>query len=203
MTEATGQRILDTALELLLEQGIRKTSMDQVAARAGVTRVTIYRHFRDKKELMRAVFLRIAAGIEQVNTAYADGRPHDIGEYLDSLGGYFRTLPHGDLTARQEELSRVYPDVWEQYSRRRRAAIHKTFGLILEIADSRGLVRDDLHRRVVEAYFQAAVISVMEHPALVSLNLSLGEIYSTASSIFMYGILKERCDGPSTALAGT
>ena len=68
---------------------------------------------------------------------------------------------------------------------------------MLEVADSRGLVRDDLHRRVVEAYFEAAVINVMEHPALVSLNLSLGEIYSTASSIFMHGILKDRADEPA------
>lgn len=197
MSEATGQRVLDTALELLLEQGIRKTSMDEVAERAGVTRVTIYRHFRDKKELVRAVFLRLAAGIEQVNEAYVDGRPHDIGVYLDDLGGYFSTLPHGDFAARHDELSRVYPDVWAEFSRRRKAAIHKTFGLMLEVADSRGLVRDDLHRRVVEAYFEAAVINVMEHPALVSLNLSLGEIYSTASSIFMHGILKDRADEPA------
>jgi hypothetical protein len=82
--------------------------------------------------------------------------------------------------------------VWDEFQKRRKAAIHKTFGIMLEVADSQGLVRDNLHRRVVEAYFQAAVINVMEHPALVSLNLSLGEIYSTASSIFMHGILKDR-----------
>jgi AcrR family transcriptional regulator len=200
MSEPTGQRILDIALELLLEQGIRKTSMDEVAARAGVTRVTIYRHFRDKEELVRAVFMRLAEGIERVNDAHADGRVRDIGVYLKDLGRYFGSLPRGDLGARHEELSRVYPDVWDEFSRRRQAAIHKTFGLILEIADSRGMVRDDLHRRVVEAYFQAAVINVMDYPALVSLNLSLGEIYTTATSIFMHGILKDP-DDASTSLA--
>jgi AcrR family transcriptional regulator len=192
MTETTSKRILDTALQLLMEQGIRKTSMDEVAERAGVTRVTIYRYFRDKKELVRAVFLRMAEGIEDVNLAFADGRPRDIGTYLDALGAHFRTLPHDNLVTRHTELSRVYPDVWDEFQKRRKAAIHKTFGIMLEVADSQGLVRDNLHHRVVEAYFQAAVISVMEHPALVSLNLSLGEIYSTASSIFMHGILKDR-----------
>jgi len=194
MTEATGQRILDTALELLIEQGIRKTSMEEVAARAGVTRVTIYRHFHDKRELVRAVFLGMVDGIEAVNVEFADGRRWDISEYLDALGGYFRSLPHGNLAQRHEELSRVYPDVWDEFQKRRRAAMHKTFGLMLEVADSQGLVRDQLHRRVVETYFQAAVINIMEHPALVSLNLSPAEIYSTASSIFMHGILKDRCD---------
>ena len=192
MTETTSQRIHDTTLQLLMEHGIRKTSMDEVAERAAVTRVTIYRYFRDKRELVRAVFLRMAEGIEDVNLTFADGRPRDIGAYLDTLGAHFRTLPHDNLVTRHEELSRVYPEVWDEFQKRRKAAIHKTFGIMLEVADSQGLVRDNLHRRVVEAYFQAAVINVMEHPALVSLNLSLGEIYSTASSIFMHGILKDR-----------
>jgi AcrR family transcriptional regulator len=198
MSESTSQRILDTTLQLLMEQGIRKTSMDEVAERAGVTRVTIYRYFRDKRELVREVFLRMAEGIESVNLIFADGRPRDIGAYLDALGAHFRTLPHDNLVIRHEELSRVYPDVWAEFQKRRKAAIHKTFGIMLEVADSQGLVRDNLHRRVVEAYFQAAVINVMEHPALVSLNLSLGEIYSTASSIFMHGILKDRAADEAT-----
>ena len=101
MSETTGKRILDTALELLLEQGIRKTSMDEVAERAGVTRVTIYRHFRDKKELVRAVFLRIADGIEarqrrlRRRTCRTTSAPTST-----TSGRYFGTLPQGDLGAR-------------------------------------------------------------------------------------------------------
>jgi AcrR family transcriptional regulator len=191
MSEPTNARVVRTALELFLAQGIRKTSMDDVAAAAGVTRVTIYRHFRDKQELVRAAFLLEIDGIEALNNEFARSGPWDISTYLDSLGAYFRNLPKGNLAARHDELGRVFPDVWDEFRRRRRAAIHKTFGLILEVADSQGLVREELHRRVVEAYFQAAVINIMEHPALVSLNMSLAEIYTTASSIFMHGILKD------------
>jgi AcrR family transcriptional regulator len=191
MTETTSDRIVDSALELILSQGIRKTSMDDVAAHAGVTRVTIYRYFRDKRELVAAAFMYVAGGIEDVNRRCATAPPGDIGAYLRALGDFFATLPKGNFAERQQELQRVYPDVWEEFRRRRRTAIHHVFSLMLEVADAQGIVRDDLHRRVVEAYFQAAVINIMEHPSLVSLNLSASEVYATASSIFMHGILKD------------
>jgi AcrR family transcriptional regulator len=54
----TARQILDAALELYLEFGLRRTSMDDVARRVGVTRVTLYRHHADKQALFQAVVMR-------------------------------------------------------------------------------------------------------------------------------------------------
>lgn len=53
-------RILDAAVEAYLEQGIRRTSMDEVARRAGVGRATVYRKFAGRDELTTAVIARDA-----------------------------------------------------------------------------------------------------------------------------------------------
>jgi AcrR family transcriptional regulator len=58
--DATQARILDTALTVLSEFGFRKSSMEEVARRAGVSRVTLYRRFADKDALVHAVILREA-----------------------------------------------------------------------------------------------------------------------------------------------
>lgn len=47
--------VLDAAVELLLLNGYDGTSMDAVAARAGVSKTTVYAHFADKLELFQAV----------------------------------------------------------------------------------------------------------------------------------------------------
>lgn len=47
--------ILDAACALFLEQGYAAASMDAVAARAGVSKATIYAHFTDKDDLFGAV----------------------------------------------------------------------------------------------------------------------------------------------------
>ena len=46
------ERILGAARDLYLEQGLKGLSMRKVASRIGVTATAIYRHFRNKEELI-------------------------------------------------------------------------------------------------------------------------------------------------------
>lgn len=50
----TRQRILDAANELFYSQGIRATSADRIIEQVGITKVTFYRHFRTKSDLVVA-----------------------------------------------------------------------------------------------------------------------------------------------------
>jgi AcrR family transcriptional regulator len=56
--DLTTDRILDAALEQFRRVGIRRSSVEDVARRAGVTRVTVYRRFPQKDRLVEAVVLR-------------------------------------------------------------------------------------------------------------------------------------------------
>ncbi len=53
--EITRQRIIDAAREVFLSRGVSRTSMEQIAAQAGVTRGAIYWHFSNKTELFSAL----------------------------------------------------------------------------------------------------------------------------------------------------
>lgn len=48
------EAILDAAIDLLIENGIDGTSIEQVARRAGVTRATVYRRYADRTALLVA-----------------------------------------------------------------------------------------------------------------------------------------------------
>ncbi|MQY21823.1 hypothetical protein NRB20_49360 [Nocardia sp. RB20] len=52
------ERILDAALTRVLQVGIRRASLDDIARRAGVNRVTIYRRFTTKENLIDAMLAR-------------------------------------------------------------------------------------------------------------------------------------------------
>ena len=49
------EAILDAANALFLERGIAATTMDAVAERASVSKMTVYANFRDKPALLAAV----------------------------------------------------------------------------------------------------------------------------------------------------
>ncbi|MGW1064163.1 TetR family transcriptional regulator [Streptomyces aureus] len=56
--DRTERRILDAALEQFTLLGLRRSSVDDVAKRAGVSRVTVYRRFQTKDKLVEDTLLR-------------------------------------------------------------------------------------------------------------------------------------------------
>ena len=57
-TDPVAEAILDAALEEFLAYGLRRTNVDVVAGRAGVSRATLYRRFDGKDALVQAVLVR-------------------------------------------------------------------------------------------------------------------------------------------------
>ena len=53
--EITRQQIINAAREVFLTKGVSKTSLEQIAARAGVTRGAVYWHFKNKTDLFHAM----------------------------------------------------------------------------------------------------------------------------------------------------
>jgi AcrR family transcriptional regulator len=57
-TEATTTALVEAARALFARDGYDATSLDAVAARAGVTKGAVYHHFEGKRQLFEAVFAR-------------------------------------------------------------------------------------------------------------------------------------------------
>lgn len=62
----TRSRILDAARDLFYSQGIRATSADRIIEEVGITKVTFYRHFRTKGQLVVAYLEQQAAAERQI-----------------------------------------------------------------------------------------------------------------------------------------
>src|SRR5947209_6815033 len=64
--------ILQVAEEVLTEKGYHETSMDEIAARVGVAKGTVYLHFPSKEDLVFALFERELEAflevVEQIST---------------------------------------------------------------------------------------------------------------------------------------
>lgn len=58
MAQATSERILDEAVRQAEEFGVRRFTIGEVAQRVGVSRVTVYKYFPGKGQLIEAVLQR-------------------------------------------------------------------------------------------------------------------------------------------------
>ncbi|MCD0451018.1 TetR/AcrR family transcriptional regulator [Actinocorallia sp. API 0066] len=61
--DRTTEKILAAALEEFLQVGIRRARMEEIARRAGVSRVTVHRRFASKQELVTAVLIAEARAL--------------------------------------------------------------------------------------------------------------------------------------------
>jgi AcrR family transcriptional regulator len=103
-TEHTRVAILAAAHECLTERGIRRTSVEEVARRAGVARGTVYLHFSDKSTLINAVLLRNGEAVRDQLAAQLAGVT-SLADQLDLAARFSVSPQRGELlvTLRERE----------------------------------------------------------------------------------------------------
>jgi AcrR family transcriptional regulator len=87
------ERVLATATELFYRQGIHSVGIDLVIAKSGVAKMTLYRHFKSKDDLVLAFLERTNAEWthwlrSRVAAARAKSRPLAV---FDALAEWFET----------------------------------------------------------------------------------------------------------------
>jgi TetR/AcrR family acrAB operon transcriptional repressor len=102
---ATRNAILDAAELLFQQRGVSRTSLQDIAVAAQVTRGAIYWHFKDKADLFNAMMERATMPFEEAGFACGAGCPDDrdpISFLLERLGRVFK------LTVEHEPTRRVF-----------------------------------------------------------------------------------------------
>jgi AcrR family transcriptional regulator len=188
--EKAKEKIILSALTLMMERGISKTSLNEVAYHAGVSRVTVYRHFNDKKALVRAAFLSVEKIFLDGLKEFQQNPPLTLEIGMDIIGNNLRALPPGDVVKRADELKRIYPDVYAEIQALRESTLNMLFNQISEIGQRQNLLREGLNRDVVKAVFWELTINFFDNPRFKSFGLNDADLYYQMSRILLYGILK-------------
>jgi AcrR family transcriptional regulator len=84
--EATREHLLDTAEQVFLARGLSRSSLQDIADAAGLTRGAIYWHFADKPALFEAMMARVDLPLEQaLATAESHAQRLPGSDPLDAL----------------------------------------------------------------------------------------------------------------------
>ena len=104
--DPVSERILDAALDLAAASGLRNLTMDDVARRAGVGRMTVYRRFGGKGEVVQALAVRET---RRALAAIAAALPPDLGAEDRLAAGFVASLRIAREHPLLRRLSRVEP----------------------------------------------------------------------------------------------
>jgi AcrR family transcriptional regulator len=112
--------ILAAAFDVFINYGFRKTSMDDIARAAGMSRPALYQVFRNKTEIFRAASLSILESIgHEARAAFQSDKPF-VERLYDSLDRSILSLhrkidatPHGaELMGVNEEVAGDIEEKW-------------------------------------------------------------------------------------------
>lgn len=182
-------RLLDAALTLFAERGFEQTTVDDIAAAAGVSRMTFFRAFPTKEDV---VFTEHGPLVERVRARLDEAQPDDWASALrDCTHMVLRHyLDEGDIARRRYRLTRTIPALRDRevamsavYQRLFADTLHR----VLPAEDSGALWADVLAAAVVAAHnhvLRQHLRGQVEHP-MRALDGALDEVLArfTAQSV--------------------
>ncbi|WP_335965749.1 TetR/AcrR family transcriptional regulator [Galbibacter sp. PAP.153] len=113
------EKILDKATEMFLNLGFKSVTMDDIATELGISKKTIYQHFKTKTELVEAavfyLFESISSGIDFICEA-----SHNPIEELFHIKKFVSDYLKDEKSSPQFQLKKYYPKIynrlfWKQF----------------------------------------------------------------------------------------
>ena len=152
------QSILRAAARAFAAAGFAATSMEQLAAEAGVTKLIVYRHFDSKEGLYRAVLERVSARLAEEFAAAAARR-----QRLGVAGPAFLAVAREDPSG--------FRLLWRHSAREPEFASYAAEFRALAVCAARALLVDrlpdptlhDWAAETVVAYLVEAVLNWLDH----------------------------------------
>jgi AcrR family transcriptional regulator len=111
------QRIIEGAIRIFIQQGIKATTMDDIAKQLGVSKRTIYEHFRDKRELL-SMMIEYAHIQTKKEEADIFNNSKNVLEGLLKVMKKKKSEINVKLMKIVIELKRYYPEVIDDESRK-------------------------------------------------------------------------------------
>jgi AcrR family transcriptional regulator len=177
---ARREQLLDVTAHALSESGFHGISIEAVAGAAGVTRATVYLHFRDLQELLEAVIDRetsraLAQFSETALTSLDDGDPRQL--MLDALDAYLQAVRSQPATWRLilMPLEGAPAYLREKIAAGRSLALARLSQAVQPLVDRNPAMPDaELTARILSAFSDEYARLVLTDPAQYSVERLIG-----------------------------
>ena len=149
-------KILAGACEVFRESGFERASVDVIAARAGVSKATVYNHFADKQALFVATVVEDTQAMGSSLLACLDCPGEDVQEALQRVGEKITTLwltPSVSALYRQAIAeSARFPEIGRMVFEQGTAALERAVAAIVARWAGAGALRIDDPDRAAIAF---------------------------------------------------
>jgi len=185
-------RILSVAEDEFRTQGYSQTTMDHLAELLGMSKKTLYEHFRSKEQLAEAMIKDISVAIGKIHAEVMETdantveKIHLIGQKMQKC---MQTVASVTLLG---DLRRNAPELWLKIKEVKNKKILALWGNLLSEGMHKGYFRKELNTEVFITIYMASVERLFDPEFMLSTELSFTQARSQLLDIFLNGILTDK-----------
>jgi AcrR family transcriptional regulator len=182
-------RILAAARAHFLRFGFARCSMDCIASEVGMSKKTLYHHFRSKDELVEAVLAAKIAGFRGGINAIMTETGIEFAERARRLTAHIVSQMGEVAPVFLRDLERLMPTLYARVEAVRREILPRVWGQMLEEGIARGHVRGTPPPSFVAEVVLLSVEGLLRPAVLERLNLTPATVIQGVLSTIFAGIL--------------
>lgn len=202
------EAILAAAREVFFEEGLRRATVDQIAARAEVAKGTVYLYFETRETILAHILLegldelnrRLEAAYDEANAASAETRLHRLADayltFYHDQADYFRLMMAFDRGHFQDVVS---PELYEAILHQSLHGLHWVVRAV-EQGTQTGELRA-AHPQQTAGMIWAAingVLVLMSHPLRRELlGQEMAQLYNGVLTTMLDGIKNPKSQDPN------
>jgi AcrR family transcriptional regulator len=185
-------RIIAAAGRLFFHRGFVHVTADDMAAELGISKATLYKEFRSKEEILRAVIQgftdEMVGGVDSLIRDETLNFVEKLARLLAFFGSRLSQL--GTLFIR--DIQRSAPAVWEEIEEFRRDKIIINFKTILEAGQRHGLFRGDIDLDLLLQMFLRLVEEFINPAEILRSGRLPAATFESVIKVFFQGILTDK-----------
>lgn len=185
------KKIISESVVLFMEYGIRSVTMDDIARHLGMSKKTIYQHFKDKEEII-LVSTHDYFRKEHERMVEMEKESENAVEALFNLTVCIRDQVRNIKSNVLFDLKKYYQKAWEKYTRFKHEVIYDTVLRNMNRGISEGLFRSDINPEILAQLRIGEIELSFNKEYFPEDKFSLVEIHEQLFEHFTYGILSEK-----------
>lgn len=184
----TKQRILSEVSALLLQYGIRSTSMDDIAAKLGISKKTIYQYFEDKDALVEEIVNNILTENEcecENDFGNSENAIHEVMLARDMMQKMFRAMNPSVV----HDLQKYHPRAFLRFKKHKDQYLLEVLTRNLQRGIREKLYRPDINVPVLARYRVEGTMLPFSPDFQQGFILGLFELQQEILIHFLFGLV--------------
>jgi len=156
------EKILETSADLFLNYGFKSITMDDIANKMGISKKTIYQHYKNKHELIEAstlhLFEQISIGINLICNLH-----NNPVEEIYQIKNFVMTNLKGEKYSPMYQLQKYYPKIYKTLKSKQFDLMQSCVINNLEQGIQQGYYRSDIDVKFISRLYFSNMVTLKDH----------------------------------------